>query len=319
MPCRIMPLPIDRRSLLSSLAALPLFPGCAALGVGAAPRRPGIAITIDDFDLSDTALMSGEERDAAIRKSLARHGVKAAGFVAGKYADRERSARVLAAWSRDGHIIGNHSFSHSYYDGHDPAGTMADILRCEALLARYDGFQKLFRFPYLAEGRTREGRDALRTLLRAQGYRNGHVTIDTSDWFIDGRLRKRLDADAQADIAPYRTFYLAHIWDRASHYDGLAQAVFGHSINHTILLHHRLATGLFLNDLLAMFRARGWRLIDASTAFASPEFAQEFDVLPAGQSLVWAAAKATGRFEGSLRYPAEDGKYEASKMDAAGL
>lgn len=43
------------------------------------------------------------------------------------------------------------------------------------------------------------------------------------------------------------------------------------------------------------------------------------DVLPAGQSLVWSLAKADGRFDARLRYPGEDGDYEAPKMDAAGL
>jgi hypothetical protein len=85
------------------------------------------------------------------------------------------------------------------------------------------------------------------------------------------------------------------------------------------LLHHRLTTGLFLDDMLSMFRARGWQLIDAKTAFASPVFAMEPDVVPAGQSLVWSLAKADGRFEKLLRYPGEDGDYEASRMDAAGL
>ena len=41
--------------------------------------------------------------------------------------------------------------------------------------------------------------------------------------------------------------------------------------------------------------------------------------LPSGQSLVWAAAKASGRYEAQLRYPGEDERYEAPKLDALGL
>jgi hypothetical protein len=159
----------------------------------------------------------------------------------------------------------------------------------------------------------------MRKLLRQHGYSNAHVTIDTSDWYIDNRLKARLKADPSAQIAAYKRFYLDHIWERANFYDGLAQSLFGRSIDHTILLHHRLTTGLFLDDMLSMFRERGWRLIDAKAAFASPVFAMEPDVLPAGQSLIWSLAKADGRFEKLLRYPGEDGDYEAPKMDAAGL
>lgn len=286
----------------------------------AAPvRTPGLAITVDDFNLADTAPLTGEQRDVAIRKALRRHEVKAAGFVAGKYVDAERSPKVLAAWSDEGHTLGNHTFSHNYYGGKDPAGEMTDILRCEPLLTSYAGFRRLFRFPFLAEGNSAEGRDALRVLLRQHGYRNGHVTIDTSDWYVDQRLTARLKADPAADLAPYRLYWLNHIWDRATYYDGLARAVLGHSIDHTILLHHRLATALFLDDGLTMFRERGWRLVNASEAFATPELNVEYDTLPAGQSLMWAAAKASGRFEGRLRFPGEDDTYEKPRMDVLGL
>jgi peptidoglycan/xylan/chitin deacetylase (PgdA/CDA1 family) len=309
----------NRRSLLAGFAASGLFASYPARASARGGRSPGIAVTVDDFDLSDTALMTGEERDTSIRKALQRQKVKAAGFVAGKYVVGELSPRILSAWSDDGHIIGNHSFSHQYFSGENPDELMADILKCERLLSGYPGFRKLFRFPYLAEGKTTDGRDNMRRLLRRYGYSNGHVTIDTSDWYIDNRLKARLKANPNAQTAPYRRFYLDHIWDRATFYDSLAQSLFGHSIDHTILLHHRLTTGLFLDDMLLMFRKRGWRLIDAKTAFASPVSAMEPDVLPAGQSLVWSLAKADGRFEKLLRYPGEDGDYEAPKMDAAGL
>lgn len=307
----------DRRSLLAGLTALGLSGGCAPKRAGA--NTPGISITIDDFDLSDTVLMSGEDRDSAIRAALRRHRLKAAGFVAGKYVDGALAPRILTQWSADGHILGNHSFSHRRFGGQDPDAMMADILKCEPLLSGHAGFRKLFRFPYLAEGKTAEGRDAMRGLLERHGYRNAHVTIDTSDWYIDNRLKARLQTRPEASIEPYRRFYLDHVWDRATFYDGIARSLFGHAIDHTILLHHRLATGLFLDDMLAMFRARGWRLIDAEAAFASPIFALEPNALPAGQSLIWAAAKADGRFEKVLRYPGEDGAYEAPKMDALAL
>jgi peptidoglycan/xylan/chitin deacetylase (PgdA/CDA1 family) len=309
----------DRRSLLAGLTTLGLTVAHTSQASGRGARAPGISVTIDDFDLSDTALMNGQERDVAIRAALLHHGIKAGGFVAGKYVDEALSPHVLAAWSDGGHLIGNHSFSHQYYSGKNPDELMADIMKCEALLFDYPGFRKLFRFPFLAEGRTVESRDKMRSLLKQHGYANAHVTIDTSDWYIDNRLKARLKVDPKAQISPYKRFYLDHIWDRATFYDGLAQSLFGHSIDHTILLHHRLTTGLFLDDMLSMFRKRGWRIIDATAAFASSVFAAEPDVLPAGQSLVWSLAKADSRFEKRLRYPGEDGDYEKLKMDAAGL
>lgn len=310
---------LNRRGFLGGIGAAAIFGASPGKLLAHSSTTPGLAITIDDFDLSDTPLMSGELRDAAIRECLRRYGVQAAGFVSGKYIDPELAPRILQGWSEEGQIIGNHTFSHAYFSGADPAGFMEDVLRCEPLLSGYASYQKLIRFPYLAEGRTAEGRDAMRGLLAAHGYRNAHVTIDTSDWFIDNRLRARLKEDPSADLAPYRQFYLDHLWERASYYDGLANALFGHSINHTILLHHRLTTALFLGDAIQMFRARGWRIIDADLALRSAEFELVPQALPAGQSLLWALAKTDAQLAPDLRYPGEDGKYEAPKMDAIGI
>lgn len=308
-----------RRSVLAGLAASGFAGGETTPTFGRETLSPGIAVTIDDFDLTDTPLMSGAQRDVAIRAALARHRVKAAGFVAGKYVGHSLDPRILTRWSDAGHILGNHSFSHRHFGGEDPDGFMADILRCEPLLSDYAGFRRLFRFPYLAEGKTAEGRDAMRALLKRHGYRNAPVTIDTSDWYIDNRLKARLQSDPGHSVDPYRAFYLEHVWERATFYDGLARSLLGHSIDHTILLHHRLTTGLFLGDMLSMFEARGWRIVDADKAFAARLLAREPEVLPAGQSLVWALAKADGRYESRLRYPGEDGAYEASRMDFLGL
>jgi hypothetical protein len=73
----------------------------------------------------------------------------------------------------------------------------------------------------------------------------------------------------------------------------------------------------FTPAIIGMFRGRGWKVIDASQAFADPIFATEPDVLPAGESLIWALARARG--EPDLRYPGEDAVYEKPLLDAAGL
>ena len=115
--------------------------GAASAVRAAAPRRPALAVTIDDFDLADTPLVTGAERDRRIRATLAKHRIKGAGFVAGKYVNGPVADEVLGAWSRERHILGNHSFSHKLYGAGDPDAYMADILRCEALLKPYAGFQ----------------------------------------------------------------------------------------------------------------------------------------------------------------------------------
>ena len=125
----------------------------------------------------------------------------------------------------------------------------------------------------------------------------------------------RLDQNPAADARPYRDPYLAHLWDRAAYYDGLAQSLTGRSISHTILLHYTLLNSLFLDDVLAMFEAKGWQLVSAQAAFADPVFSNAPRTVPAGESLIWALAKESGKFEGRLRYPGESDEYEKDKLD----
>jgi len=91
----------------------------------------------------------------------------------------------------------------------------------------------------LKEGETASS--AMRCVVsRRNGYRTGHVTIDNSDWIVDQRLTKRLTEQPAADIAPYRSFYLEHMWDRAQYYDDLAKKNRRPLLSTTLLMHFNL-------------------------------------------------------------------------------
>ncbi len=241
-------------------------------------------------------------------------------FAIGGAVDNEHGARILERWSAAGHRIGNHTWDHKMLsEGATPAKFEAGILRTEEILRRHSGFRKWFRFPALKEGKTREDRDRVRAFLAMHGYRNGAVTIDASDWYYSQRLVERLQAEPGFDANRFREPYLAHIWDRAQYYDGLARQVLGHTVAHTLLIHYNLLNALLLGDLLAMFQSKGWGVIDAEDAFQDPVFKREPDVVPAGESLMWALAKETGKFGDRLRYPGEDDVYEKPVLDRLGL
>jgi peptidoglycan-N-acetylglucosamine deacetylase len=295
---------LSRRELLVALAA----------GVAGANEKPSVAITIDDLGWQAIPEAMRPEADQRLLAALERHKVKAALFVIGKNGDTPEGRAILKTWSERGHIIGNHTWSHPFYgEAADPAKFGEEMLRCDALVRQFPTFRPYFRFPALKEGATRERRDWMRAFLKAHGYKNGAVTIDTSDWYYNQRLLKHLDAKL------FREPYLAHIADRASYYDGLAQKVLGRSIRHTILLHYNVLNSFFLEDILRMFQTRGWQLVDAESAFADEVFARQPDTVPAGESLVWALAKETGRFNSVLRYPGEDDVYEKPVLDRLGL
>lgn len=300
--------------LLAVLCLIFPLPGAGALAAT-------FAVTMDDPHVRPMPLMSAKERDARIRRVLAKRGLRAALFVSGKNVDSPAGRDLLKKWDRAGHIIANHSYSHWNLNARDTplAAYRDDVLHGERLIAGLSGFHRFLRFPFLKEGGTPEKRDGMRAFMRDHGYHNGSVTIDASDWYVDQRLVARLETDRNADLRPYRDFYLRHMLRRAAYYEDLSQRVLGHSVKHTLLIHHTLLNALFLDDLLEHFGKSGWRAIGADEAFADPVFREEPKTLPAGESLIWSLAKASGRFEGELRYPGEDARYESEEMDRLGL
>lgn len=132
-------------------------------------------------------------------------------------------------------------------------------------------------------------------------------------------MRARLRQNPKADIKPFKDYYLAHIWDRTQYYDNLAKEVLGRKIKHTLLIHHNLLNALFLDDLIKMYQAKGWKVVHPDKVTSDPVFSQEPNTVPAGESVVWALAKKSGNFESKLRYPAEDEVYEKPNMDRLGL
>jgi peptidoglycan-N-acetylglucosamine deacetylase len=308
---------ISRRSLLRGAAALSLSTPLAKSWANTR-GQPKLAITIDDFAMPSTGMLSVLDRDEAIRSTLDRHNVKAAGFIAGMRVDDADGQSILKAWSDAGHIFGNHSYSHKYFGKQSIEDYWKDIAKCEALLAHYSGFRKLFRFPYLGEGSSPQSRDAMRQKLKDNGYRNGVVTIDTSEWYIDRRMGARYKENAHAILDDYGRYYVAHLWERAQYYDRLSRLIFENPVPHTLLIHHNDITALFLHDAITMFKNKGWEVIDAEDAYQAEELQKTYDVMPSGQSIIWAAAKARG-LEKDLRYPGEDGSYEEAKMLALGL
>ena len=298
----------------------------ASIGLGGVPAIacrpvPQFSITMDDFHWQNAVKLTATQRNQAILNTLDAYSHRAALFVVGRNIETDEGKQLLEPWDKSGHLIGNHTYSHRNFNAPETnvEEYQQDILRAEALLKEFPRFQKFFRFPMLKEGDTAAKRDAMRSFFAQHGYRNGHVTIDNSDWAIDQRLTARLKKDPNADVKPYRDFYLDHIWARSQYYESLAQRVLGRPVKHTVLIHFNLLNGLFLGDLLAMYKAKGWRLIDAAEAFTDPVFASKPKVLPAGESIVWSLAKEKRIIAKSLRYPAEDSAYENARMDKLGL
>jgi len=298
------------------------FAGCLALltlPLMGSARAQNIAFTFDDGpEMSDEIGMSASERNTAILAALGNAKIKSVLFVTRTDADERRIA-LIRQWGLQGHLVGNHTATHADFDAKDVSLQRfeTELLECDKAIRTLPGYTKLFRFPFLKEGNTPQKRDGFRAFLKSLRYRQGRVSIDTSDWYYNQRLRERLEHNPQADQAPYREAYLKHLYDRALYYDGLSMRVLGRSVRHVMLMHHNLINALFLPDVIRLFQDQGWKIIDAQSAFEDPVYEMQPETLPAGESILWALAKQQG--VPGLRWPGEDDLYEKPLLDALQL
>ena len=291
---------------------------CSVSTLAQNSTTPKVCFTFDDPHTNTLAGYSWNTRNALIINKLKANNVQAVLFVCGMRINSSAGDSLVQSWDKAGHLIANHSFTHSYYHSKKYSVTAfkADFLKNDSLIKQYVNYTKLFRFPYLKEGNTIEKRNNARHFMDSLNYANGHVTIDASDWYYDSRLIDTLTKNPTMDITPYKTAYLTHIINRAMFYDSLGTVLTGRKINHTLLLHHNLVSALFINDLIQLFKTNGWLITTPTEAYSDPIVKISPKVLPAGESLLWSIAKESGKYESILRYPAEDEQYEKALIDA---
>ena len=283
--------------------------------------KPKISFTFDDGQINDFGEYKLEIWNKLLLNNLKKHHLKAILFSSGRNKTSEKGKYVLSSWNDAGHLIANHTFSHVNFNAKTTSleSFKLELTKNDAIIKSYSNYYPYFRFPYLKEGDTKEKIEGFRAFMKQKGYKNGYVSIDASDWYIDSRLVKRLQENPKADISGYRDYYKKHLFNRALYYDSLAYQLTNRHINHVILLHHNLAAALFLDDLIKHFEENGWEVMDADKAYNDLIYNEVPNTIPAGESLIWALAKQSGKFDKVLRYPAEDGDYEKPFMDKLGL
>jgi len=95
----------------------------------------------------------------------------------------------LRRWLRAGYTLGNHTFSHRRASEVSVGAFLADVRRCDELLASVGAFAesrpRLFRFPSLDRGATARDRAAIADGVRALGYSVAHASVDLFDYLFE--------------------------------------------------------------------------------------------------------------------------------------
>jgi len=307
---------IDRRSFLMSLAALA---ACSQSRSELQPTRhvKRMAMTMDDFNLDFDIRLSAERRHQNILDAFEAVDHKACGFVTGQFVDKPFGQTVVRDWLDQGHMIENHTWTHSHANNMTSEAYLQDVQRNKSYLHDITRSATYFRFPYLDDGRDRDQQVELFKGLNDLNLINAPVTNDAVDWFTNSRLQKRLRDNPQADLSPYRDYYLNMCLKLANHWDSVAQALGFHSLPHLTLIHHNVLNGLFLKDVLLALQADGWEFVDASEALSF----EPYHALPPepthGRN--WLTLKQGEAAIEIPPYPREYLKFGATTMDERGL
>jgi peptidoglycan/xylan/chitin deacetylase (PgdA/CDA1 family) len=276
-----------------------------------------IALSFDDVPRQPGGFMTPDQRTLALITGLEQAGVEqAAFFVTPGNLEKDfgqGGEERIEAYAAAGHVIGNHSYSHTWLSRSTVVDYVADLDRAEAWLADKPGKRPWYRFPYLDEGRDIERRDALRAALAERGLRNGYVTVDNYDWAIDDLARKAMADGTPIDLPALRTLYVETVVQTADFNEAIAREVLGRSPAHVILLHETDLNALFIGDIVAGLRADGWTIVTMDEAYSDPIARLEPDTLFLGGGRIAALAAAAGREPDSLVYERTD-KAELARL-----
>lgn len=241
-----------------------------------------LSVTVDDLP-THGPLTTGTSRLALAERmldTLKRHHVREAyGFVNGAQLEQDPAhVAILRRWTAAGFPLANHTYSHLDLDQVEPAAYLADIERNDRLLERLTpkGDFRIFRYPYLHDGRAPEKRRLIREALRKQGYRIAEVTVYFEDWaFAEPYERCVRKGDAQA-LSFLRETFLDFAVATLTWADAVATASFKRPIKHILVMHIGEFTTLMLDELLARYERQGVRYIPLREAMSDPAYDHVF-------------------------------------------
>jgi peptidoglycan/xylan/chitin deacetylase (PgdA/CDA1 family) len=242
-----------------------------------------VAITFDDLPLNGD-LPPGVTPVEIARKTLTvlrmRHVPAVYGFVnAKKLEGNPDAAEALKSWAAV-EPVGSHTYAHMDLNQNPVEAFEREIEQDEPaleLLAASDANWRWIRYPFLREGESLEKRRAVRAYLQAHQYRVAQVTLDWEDYLWNSAYARCVTKNDATSIAWLRSSYL----NTASSYLDLgrefANLVYGHDINHVLLLHLGAFSGPILPEVLDLLEKKGFKLVTLEEAESDPAYETDPD------------------------------------------
>lgn len=235
-----------------------------------------VAITFDDL----ICLRCDEPQRAAditekLLKTLQDYKVPAIGFVneSKLYSNGEPDPyriNLLEDWLRNGHTLGNHTFSHVWINNTRVEEYAEDIRKGEKtvkpLLQKYGQELTYFRHPQLRTGPTRQYRTSLDSVLSLLDYTTAPVTIDNDEYIHAHCYDAALNRGDSAAMRLIAYDYFAYMKSIIRHFKRVSERFLGYNLPHVLLLHANALNADYLAMLLAEFRSLEYSFIPLSEA-----------------------------------------------------
>jgi peptidoglycan/xylan/chitin deacetylase (PgdA/CDA1 family) len=252
-----------------------------------------VAITFDDLPLNGD-LPGGVTRVEITRATLAvlkkHHVPPVYGFINAKKLEGDPdAAEALKLWAV-AEPVGSHTYGHLNLTENSPEAFESEIEQNEPvleLIARPGSNWHWLRYPYLHEGDTVEKHRAVRDYLEAHHYRMAQVTLDWEDYMWNSAYARCVDKKDAKSTAWLRSSYMGTATAYVDQGRELAKLVYGHDINHVLLLHLGAFSSTILPDVLEMLHKDGFELVTLEEAENDPAYASDPEFgLPHGGTLL---------------------------------
>jgi peptidoglycan-N-acetylglucosamine deacetylase len=255
------------------------------LAAGAQSRT--VAITVDDLICANCAPINPdgtptqdmmEATNQRLIAGLTQAHIPVTGFVIVQTVEHADvvGRRSLQLWLNAGFDLGSHSYSHPNFAHITTEQMESDIARADAslrpLLAANHRNLQFFRFPYNGTGNTQLKHDALAAYLKEHGYQIASCTIDTSDYVFAQAYARAIGSKDSLSADRIRREYLSYSATEIDFYAALNRLVLGYEPPQVMLIHDSLLNADSINEVLALFRSRGYSFVSLSDAQRDPAY-----------------------------------------------
>lgn len=146
-----------------------------------------------------------------------------------------KSRASLLTFTKAGHQVGNHTWSHADYGTLSADGFRKEVQKTDKILRPWMGEDRLFRFPYLREGETQKTKAQAKDILLELGYRNVRVSIDNDEWRFNKDYMDALDRVDLQGAQRIADDYIQHMQDQTKHFQALTKKAIGRDVAHILL------------------------------------------------------------------------------------